>query len=145
MSSSFELHEHYSQDKLRSMGRGLYLQKDYVEALECFHAVRFAVSALTSETKKLIQAIKAGGTIDIELFDHRAATYEKLEDLPAALRDARHMIKLEESAASGYLRAGKVLQKMEKPDTARQIYEMGLRRVPPDNAQYEVRDIRYYP
>ncbi|KAI9806394.1 MAG: hypothetical protein M1833_003581 [Piccolia ochrophora] len=66
------------------------------------------------------------------MLDNRAATYEKLGNLQAALRDARRMIQLAKGGAEGYLRAAKVLHMMEKHDAALDIYEYGLRNVPKD-------------
>lgn len=40
-----------------------------------------------------IQAIEASTSPNVTLFDYRAATWEKLDDLPAALAEGRRMIK----------------------------------------------------
>ena len=64
------------------------------------------------------------------MLDNRAATYTKLGRLKPALRDAKQMIEQDKDDCTGYLRTGKVLQLMEKPGVAFNIYQLGLRRVP---------------
>jgi tetratricopeptide (TPR) repeat protein len=59
-------------------GRGRYSQKDYVGALAAF---KEAVEITT-------------GNLLLTALDHRAATYEKLNKLQAALRDSKEMIDL---------------------------------------------------
>jgi F-box/TPR repeat protein Pof3 len=61
--------------------------------------------------------------------DHRAAAYEKLGEHKKALRDGKKMIEEMPGGSRGYLRSGKILELMEKPDLALQIYELGLKRV----------------
>ena len=77
--------------------------------------------------------------------DHRAATYEKLDKLQAALRDSKQMIDLKPELAKvlpsethhytyansrqGYLRCAKVLQLKGEKDLALKIYERGLNKV----------------
>lgn len=74
----------------------------------------------------------------MDLLDSRAATYEKLQRLDAALRDGRSMIEMSKGAVQGYLRTGKVLQAMEKADLALKIYQRGLRLVSSTSMNYEV-------
>ena len=69
----------------------------------------------------------------IALFDNRAATYTNLGRLKPALRDGKQMIEQDKSNCTGYLRAGKILQLLEKPDTALDIYQLGLRRALPSD------------
>ena len=78
------------------------------------------------------------GTPDVGMLDVRAATFEKLNDLQSALKDARMMIKLAKADPRGYLRAGKALQRSLKAPTALQIYEYGLRSVPVSSPLYQV-------
>jgi tetratricopeptide (TPR) repeat protein len=59
----------------------------------------------------------------------RAATYEKLEQLQNALRDAKAMIDLKPEMAKGYLRCAKVLQLKGEKELALKIYERGLAKV----------------
>ena len=67
----------------------------------------------------------------IAVLDNRAATYAKLHRLKAALRDGKQMIEQEKCNCIGYLRTGKILQLMDNSSTALNIYQLGLRRVPP--------------
>ncbi|KAK3718809.1 hypothetical protein LTR37_004725 [Vermiconidia calcicola] len=68
-----------------------------------------------------------GRTASVQLLDNRAACYEKLSNLTAALKDAKKAIQLHREAATGYLRAGKILVKMEKQKVALEIYTHGLK------------------
>ena len=73
-----------------------------------------------------------------QLLDNRAACYEKLTELPTALKDAKKAIQLYCEDATGYLRAGKLLIKMEKQNVALEIYTHGLRRIKHVGQGYEV-------
>lgn len=79
-----------------------------------------------------------GRAPDIKLYDYRAACYEKLNDLPSALRDAKQGIKFAREDPTGYLRAGRILVKMGKGSQALEIYGYGLRHVQHRGALYEV-------
>lgn len=65
----------------------------------------------------------------VQLYDHRAATYEKLKDLKNALQDAKNTIRFGDADPTGYLRAGRVLVKMERSKAALDIYAYGLRHI----------------
>lgn len=97
----------------RELAQSLYRRKDYQLALE--HANK---------------AINAEKQPSLSSLDIRAAVFEKILDHQSALKDARTIIKLYGNDATGYLRAGKVLQKMDKPDVALQIYERGISKKP---------------
>lgn len=86
-----------------------YRRKDYVKALDLLNL-----------------AIKHEPAPSVKLLDTRAAVHEKLEDYKAALADARTCIRIFEKDSTGYLRAGKVLQLMSKPDVALAIYRRGF-------------------
>ena len=62
----------------------------------------------------------------VRLLDFRAATYEKLGDLNLALKDAHACLKMYEHDVRGYLRAGKLLQIMDKPSAALKLYQRGI-------------------
>ncbi|TAQ84769.1 hypothetical protein B7494_g6925 [Chlorociboria aeruginascens] len=94
-------------------GRGRYQRKDYTGALEAF------TTAVNMSTGHLL----------LTALDHRAATYEKLEQLQPALRDAKQMIDLMPELSKGYLRCAKILQLKREQDLALKIYERGLRKV----------------
>ena len=70
----------------------------------------------------------------VDLLDNRAATYAKLDRLKPALHDARQMIEQDRSNSTGYLRWGSILQFWKKPEKALEVYQLGLRRVAPDDA-----------
>ncbi|GAB1742658.1 hypothetical protein NU219Hw_g8372t2 [Hortaea werneckii] len=79
-----------------------------------------------------------GRAPSVQLLDNRAACYEKLNDLPAALKDAKRAIQLQNEDPTGYLRAGKVLVKMEKQSVALEIYAHGLKKVKHIGQGYEL-------
>ncbi|KAI9055609.1 hypothetical protein LZ554_000554 [Drepanopeziza brunnea f. sp. 'monogermtubi'] len=95
-------------------GRLRYQKQDYEGAVEAFTE---AVDMSTDHMR-------------MTALDARAATYEKLQQLLPALRDARSMIELKPKQSKGYLRAGKILQLQEKQDLALKIYARGLEKVP---------------
>lgn len=110
-----------SADELCELGKQYYGAKQYDKALDTF-----------------TQAIDARSPPDVSLYDYRAATWEKLEKLEEALRDARQMIRLQKAEVRGYLRAGKILQKLHKPEVALGIYQYGIRNVPASNGNYDL-------
>ncbi|AEY96449.1 FADR230Wp [Eremothecium gossypii FDAG1] len=61
------------------------------------------------------------------LLDNRAATWEKLNKLDRALADAAYMITVDAYNLKGYIRRGKVLQKLGRYEEALQVYENGLK------------------
>ncbi len=132
-----ELCRNYAPEKLLKIGQELYRQDKYDEALEAFDA-----------------AEKASNGSTLTLLDNRAATYEKLGNLQAALVDARYMIKWQPTEVQvnktgaqpgelflpnqGYLRTSKILRKMDKADLALRIYERGLSYVSVKNSHFDV-------
>lgn len=107
-----------SATTLQTQARNAYKAKEYDAALTLFN-----------------RAI--GRAPSVQLYDNRAACNVRLNDLPAALKDAKHAIHLGREDATGYLRAGSVLAKMEKPAVALSIYAHGLKCVRPIGAGYE--------
>lgn len=72
------------------------------------------------------------GDDDVGTLDNRAATLEKLDRLQDALKDGRRMIRSDKKDVRGYLRAGRILQKMKderSEQTALEIYRLGLKNV----------------
>ena len=108
-----------SSDEYQELGRRYYKLKQYEKAIEV-----------------LTQGIEAAPTIG--LYDHRAATYDKLKDFKAAVKDGREMIKLDKKEVKAYLRTASVLEKMEKPETALGIYKYGMKNVPVDDKNFKV-------
>ncbi|KAI9706062.1 MAG: hypothetical protein M1836_005468 [Candelina mexicana] len=110
-----------SSTEAQRRGQQLYRQKNYEGALEAFTA-----------------AIELNDGAPTTILDNRAATYEKLGDLPSALRDGKRMIQHEKTGSRAYLRTGKILVKMKKPDLALHIYMYGLRNMPADDPDYKL-------
>jgi len=104
---------------LQEQGRACYKRGDYKRAVELFD-----------------RAIGHG--VSVQLLDNRAACHEKLDNLQAALKDAKQIIQLSREDPTGYLRAGKVLLKMDKSPVALDIYTHGLRCVKHVGQGYEV-------
>ncbi|KAF7729864.1 hypothetical protein EC973_003598 [Apophysomyces ossiformis] len=75
---------------------------------------------------------------NITVLDCRAATYEKLGDLQAALNDGSTMVGLAPAASKGYLRLGKVLSLQKKVKPAYAIYKRAMQRVDPKDARYSI-------
>jgi F-box/TPR repeat protein Pof3 len=107
------------QERLQRDARAAYKRQEYDKALQLFN-----------------QAI--GRAPSLQLHDNRAACYEKLNDLPKALQDAKKAIQIHREDATGYLRAGKVLQKMGKDDVALEIYSCGLAAIKHFGQEYEL-------
>jgi F-box/TPR repeat protein Pof3 len=67
-----------SPDEYQELGRRYYKQKQYEKAVEAF-----------------TEGIEAANSQSMSLFDHRAASYDKLAKFSLAVRDGRDMIKLD--------------------------------------------------
>jgi F-box/TPR repeat protein Pof3 len=109
-----------SPEEYQELGRRYYKLKQYDKAVESF-----------------TQGIETSPTAG--LYDHRAATYEKLEDFNAAVKDGREMIKMNKKDIRGYLRTASLLEKMKKPETALGIYKYGMKNVPVNDKNFKVR------
>ncbi|KAL8950280.1 MAG: hypothetical protein Q9222_003684 [Ikaeria aurantiellina] len=110
-----------SSDHLLKLGQQEYRRKHY------HHALNFFNSILAYEIRP-----------DISVLDSRAATFEKLGDLQAALKDGRRMITDYKQSSNGYLRTGKILQLLDKDSVALGIYNYGFRNVPSSDPQYQL-------
>ncbi|KAI4953657.1 hypothetical protein J4E91_002505 [Alternaria rosae] len=108
-----------SPEEYQAIGRSYYKLKQYEKALETFS-----------------KGIEACPTAD--LYDHRAATYDKLGNLNAAVKDGREMIRLNKKDVKGYLRTANILEKLEKPETALGIYKYGMKNVPPSDKNFKL-------
>lgn len=106
-------------EEYQELGRRYYKFKQYDPAIEAF-------------TKGIDLAPS------LSLYDNRAATYDKLKDYNAAVKDGREMIKLDKKDVKGYLRTASVLEKMEKSDVALGIYKYGMKNVPIDDQNFKV-------
>jgi len=108
-----------SAQEYQELGRRYYKLKQYAKAIEV-----------------LSQGINEVPTLG--LYDHRAATYDKLNEFNAAVKDGREMIKMDKKEVRGYLRTASVLEKMDKPDTALGIYKYGMKSVSVTDANFKV-------
>jgi tetratricopeptide (TPR) repeat protein len=108
-----------SPEEYQELGRRYYKLKQFDKAVETFTS-----------------GIDACPTAS--LYDHRAATYEKLENFNAAVKDGRQMIRLDKKDVKGYLRTASVLEKMGKEETALGIYRYGMKNVPTSDKNYKV-------
>lgn len=104
---------------LHEQGRAAYKRGDYKQAISLYD-----------------RAI--GHAPSVSLLDGRAACHEKLDDFQAALKDAKKIIQLQREDPTGYLRAGKILIKMNKEPVALEIYTHGMRCIKHVGQGYEV-------
>ena len=111
MSSIDNLQKLHSRPKLAILGRQLYNQRKYEEAVEAFSA---SIDA-------------SNGNPSLSLLASRAATLEKLGKVRLALKDGRQMIQLEQDNAKGYLFTGRLLSQLGDDSLALKIYQRGLR------------------
>ncbi|GIZ49502.1 hypothetical protein CKM354_001253200 [Cercospora kikuchii] len=107
-----------SATDLQSQGRQAYKRGDHAKALGYFNRA-------------------LGRQQTVQLYDNRAATYEKLNDFKKALQDAKATIRISDVDPTGYLRAGRILTKMEKSKAALDIYAYGLKHVKHVGLGYE--------
>jgi tetratricopeptide (TPR) repeat protein len=112
-----------SSEELQALGRNYYKFKQYDKAVDMF-----------------TQAIDIAPSLD--LHDHRAACYERLNDYNAAVKAGREMIKLDKQGVKGYLRTASVLEKMDKLDVALGIYKYGMKNVPVVDKNFKVSTLR---
>ncbi|KAF2268343.1 hypothetical protein CC78DRAFT_530257 [Lojkania enalia] len=110
-----------SPEEYLELGKIHYNQKQYERAVEAF-----------------TNGIEAATIPSIGLYDHRAASYAKLNDLKSAVKDGREMIKLDKMNVKGYLRTGSVLEKMNKLETAIGIYRYGMKHVSMENKSFKL-------
>jgi tetratricopeptide (TPR) repeat protein len=108
-----------AQAVLQEQARAAYKRKDYTKALELFNCA-------------------IGRSPSVQLHDNRAACHERLDDLQAALKDAKKSIQLAKEDPTGYVRAGRILVKMERKSVALEIYAMGLKNVKHVGQGFEV-------
>ncbi|KAF2450784.1 hypothetical protein P171DRAFT_348589 [Karstenula rhodostoma CBS 690.94] len=108
-----------SPEEYQELGKSYYKLKQYEKAVEAF-TTGIDASAIPSTT----------------LYDYRAAAHEKLGDFNAAVKDGRLAIRTHKQDVKGYLRTASALQKMEKLDTALNIYKYGMKNVSADNKDF---------
>lgn len=110
-----------SAEEFQELGRNYYKLKQYDKALEIF-------------TKGIETCQKP----TLNLYDYRAATYDKLERFSDAVKDGREMIRIQKSDVKGYLRTASVLEKMGKEETALGIYKYGMKNVGSKDKNFKV-------
>lgn len=110
-----------SAEEFQELGRNYYKLRQYDKALETF-------------TKGIETCQKP----TLNLYDYRAATYDKLERFSDAVKDGREMIRMQKSDVKGYLRAASVLEKMGKEETALGIYKYGMKNVGSKDKNFKV-------
>lgn len=122
-------------DKL-SLAVLYFKAKDYRKALRLYDGL---VRDLTRPTASQLRQLRvASGLVEnpvvgklvhpklTAVLDQRAATHEKLEDMPSALEDASTIIRYEPISCKGYLRAGKILQRTGRIQQACKTYQEGI-------------------
>ncbi|KAF8580946.1 hypothetical protein K439DRAFT_1393208 [Ramaria rubella] len=97
----------------RSFRRGIFAFRDlkYEQAVKHFD-----------------EAISKGGE-RCNVYDSRAAAYEKLDNIKQALRDSRKAIELGPDMRHGYVRSARLFLRLGKYDTASDMIQLGLNRV----------------
>ncbi|CAG8752386.1 4260_t:CDS:2, partial [Gigaspora rosea] len=98
-------------------------QKHYHDGLAAFRKKEFE-KAQAYFTKAIVLEPN-----NIQLYDSRAATREKLGQLTSALQDAEIILNLEKTSAKGYLRAGKLYRLLGQNEMALDIYNKGIKEV----------------
>lgn len=106
-----QLKQQYPPSKLQSLGRDLYSQGKYEEAVEAFTA--------------LIET--SNGRPACSILALRAAAHEKLKNPSMALKDGKKMIELDPGNAQGYLITAHLLRSLQNDALALKIYQRGLR------------------
>jgi F-box/TPR repeat protein Pof3 len=110
-----------SSEEYQALGRTYYKRQQYGKAVAAF-----------------TEAIEAKVRPTVDQYDQRAASFEKLKNYNAALKDGREMIKVDKQDIKGYLRTGSILQKVNKPEKAIGIYKYGMEHVPVHNRNFKV-------
>ncbi|RVD86767.1 uncharacterized protein DFL_005026 [Arthrobotrys flagrans] len=105
------------------------------EKLQAEATVAIRKGNYNAAIEKLTEAINMHPPILMGLLDTRAALYDKTEKLKLALKDAKTMMGHEKTNPKGYLRAGKVLHRLDKADLAIEIYKLGIKHAEPSDPQ----------
>lgn len=116
-----------SAEEYLELGRNFYKLKQYDKALETF-----------------TEGIETCPKSTFNLYDYRAATFDKLEKFSDAVKDGREMIRQDKTDVKGYLRTGNVLEKMGKEETALGIYKYGMKNISAKDKNVRVCALVYY-
>lgn len=111
-----------SAEEFQELGRNYYKLKQYDKAVEI-----------------LTKGIETCQKLTLNLYDYRAAAFDKLERFSDAVKDGREMIRLNKTDVKGYLRTASVLEKMGKEETALGIYKYGMKNVGSKDKNFKVR------
>lgn len=107
-----------------AIGRAKYQVKDYAAALRAFNQVSPFI-VFQTEGRRANQSQAVDESTDFILFqalEYRAATFEKLNDLQSALKDARRMITSKPELAKVFMIVGHVPNSSD--DINRAIYDV---------------------
>ncbi|KAH8099367.1 hypothetical protein BXZ70DRAFT_908130 [Cristinia sonorae] len=80
------------------------------------------------------KAIKDGAN-DVAVYDSRAAVLEKLGRHRDALADSRKVIELNPDRWQGYSRSARLFEQLGKPDSAKTMVKMALKKIRPGESQ----------
>ena len=111
----------FAPEEYQEIGKSHYKHKQYDKAIEAFS-----------------NGIDASAVPSATLYDYRAACHEKLGDFSAAVKDGRLAIRTHKRDVKGYLRTASALQKMDRCETAVEIYKYGMKNVEVGNADFLV-------
>ncbi|AGO12703.1 AaceriADR230Wp [[Ashbya] aceris (nom. inval.)] len=127
-------------DRSLELGIQCFQREDYKGAIELFSK---SLQLARSYTDRSLEGIREKAGLPkrclhdpsrlyhpryLVLLDNRAATWERLDKLDRALADATYMLTVDAYNLKGYIRRGKVLQKLGRYEEALQVYENGLKR-----------------
>ncbi|ODV94764.1 hypothetical protein PACTADRAFT_34518 [Pachysolen tannophilus NRRL Y-2460] len=125
--------------KAIDLGINHFMQQNYHKALKIFSkAISLAESYDEDEIIKLRKTLKLPqkwSSCKIihpklgSLLDHRAATYERLNDLTNSFKDCEKLIELEPFGCKGYLRMSKIFMRQGKQTKAYAVLVKGIKRV----------------
>lgn len=112
--------------------------EDYLAIGKSYYKLKQYEKAITAFTDGIAAAVDAGTLPSVSLYDYRAATYERIGDFTAAVKEGRLAIRTHKQNVTGYLRTASALQKMDKADTALDIYKYGMKNMPVDSEDFNV-------
>lgn len=105
----------------------------YAQGITCYECKDFE-GALDAFNRAITRSNDPG----VQLLDKRAGCHMKMGNLLAALKDAKATVSAAQRDPTGYLRAGAILTRMGRRETALQVYAKGLSNVKPIGKGYTV-------
>lgn len=79
-------------DHIQKLGQQEYRRRNFLAALGFFNFVSVQIAHIMCPTLTIFQIISQERNPAVSVLDNRAATYEKLGDFHAALKDGRRII-----------------------------------------------------